>query len=184
MVDMPAIDCAKSDAGGKFTLVGVPAQTQGALSFSKEGYITSIVPGMTEADDLVVTGSLAKTALAEMFAGLAGMEWPLGSGGVVAVNVTDSQGEPVEGATSNLVSPSGGYGPVYLGAAGVPDKNLTATSKNAVIYFQVNAGNAAVKVEHPTRTCSLGPNGWPSASATLEAPVLAGAGTIATAVCD
>lgn len=183
-VDMPDIDCAKSDAGGKFTLVGVPAETQGALMFSKEGYLASVVPGMTEGDDLVVTGSLASTALAEMFAGLAGIEWPLGSDGILAVTVTDAHDEPVEGATGSLASPSGALGPVYLGANNLPDKGLTSTSTSSVIYFRLKAGTAVVEVEHPTRKCSLGPNGWPSSSATLEAPILAGAGTIATAVCD
>ena len=183
-LDLPEIGCAKSDVAGKFTLTGVPANLQGALIFSKEGYLTSVLPGSTESEDLVIAGELAKEPLAETFAGLAGIDWPLGSDGILTITVSDGQDAPVEGATASITSPSGAFGPVYLGASSVPDKALTATSSKSVIYFKVKAGTAVAKVEHPTRKCILGTNGWPSSSATLEAPIVAGSGTVARAVCD
>ncbi|MFO0570129.1 MAG: hypothetical protein U0263_31085 [Polyangiaceae bacterium] len=181
-LDLPSVPCATTDATGAYSLHAVPANYQGALTFSKAGYLTGIAPGMTETEDLVADTSVAPEALAKTFAGLAGFAWPLGERGVLGIDVLDELGNPIEGAT---VTPLGdGFdGPVYASAAGLPAKELTQTSSIGAAFAVFPAGKATITVTHPSRTCTLGWRGWPSTTGTVDAPVVAGASTVVIAVC-
>lgn len=183
-LDLPAVACATTDAAGAFVLEGVPANTKGALTFAKDGYLTGVVPGTTEAEDLQLDTSIAPDDLAQAFAGIAGFDWPQSNSGVLAIDVYDGQGNFVEGATASLSPTEGVRGPVYLSDAALPDKSLSATSKSSVVYFQAPAGKASLTVQHPERSCALGGWGWSSTTATADVPVVAGASSFAVIVCE
>jgi hypothetical protein len=182
-LDLPEVACATTDAAGKYTLKGLPANEKGALTFSKQGYLTGVVPGETEAEDLVVDTSIAPEQVAQMFAGIAELDWPLVDSGVLAIDVYDGQGNFIEGASATISPSEGTKGPIYLGDTMLPDKDLTVTSKSSVVYFQAPVGTVSLTVQHPERTCSIGGWGWASATGTLDVPIVSGASSFAVVAC-
>ncbi len=179
--------CTKTDASGKYTWPGLPANTEGAALFTKTGYASVAVVGVTETADETIDATMPTEAVAQTFATAAGFTWPLAGKSIIGFaaveDVASDAGADagtvatgVAGATVSI-SPSGGKGPVYLNASDLPDQTATATSSAGAGFFgDLPPGEYTIKVTSPSgKTCTRAPqSGWAAASAdSIKVPAIA-----------
>lgn len=175
--DLTTPACVTTDASGKYTMAGVPANFEGVALLTKTGYVNLAVVGTTGTTDETVNAVLPTTALAQTYAGLAGFAWPLAGKSIVEFAVLEQVASDagadagtvaagVAGATVSL-TPTAGTGPVYASAAGLPDKTLTATStQGGGAFGDLPPADYTLKVTAPSgKTCTrVAKSGWAASS--------------------
>lgn len=179
--------CATTDADGKFTMPGMPANTEGVLLLTKTGYVNVAIVGTTDTTDVVITPVMPTEAVGQVFATAAGFTWPLAGKSIIGFSALEQVSSDA-GADAGMVSagvsgasmsitPTAGKGPVYLGASGLPDKTATATSSAGAGFFgDLPPGEYTMKITPPSgKTCARGKHqGWAASSTdSVKVPAIA-----------
>ena len=124
--------CTQTNADGRYSIEGVPENSELMLTLQADAYALGLVPLMvTKGDHEVAPVSLGSTLLMELQSGLIGADSVPGRGQLVfgVSNGIPGDGINVPGITAAL-QPVSGDGPVYTTPAGLPNTELTATSTN------------------------------------------------------
>ena len=190
-----AIPCVTTDADGTFALPGLPAMSNLAVTFTKDGYVPVVAALATPNTDLNVISFGAPPVL--MPSSTVASVTPVpsdmsnkGSVDVVAV-VPGSSGKPSDstgdvGARFTL-SPMTGNGPYFLDRDNmsiVP--SATSVVYEVGVYLNLDPGNYEVTIDDPDHTCSplspvIGVYGYPAPPASVKFPILKGYNTNAVA---
>jgi hypothetical protein len=181
-------NCATTDAGGAFTLTGLPASSNIGILLEKDGYMRTLRLAATPAKDFTGAGLLLDSAaIIQAYVEASGGSWPLTDKGAIVIAAVQPQGSnmvPAAGATF-VLSGTTGLGPVYASAGETADPTLTSTTSSGFAKFvDVTPGMATVTVTLPGKTC-VGPmDAWKGTSpGTLTFPVEAGTMIQTGAIC-
>ena len=156
-----SIPCVMTDSMGKFTIGGLPAMSDVAISLKKDGYrsiLLAIETGSTDMDgsaagaypiprmgaspssspvpvDMMTKGSVVFVALG-----------PGGGGGVASLG----------GAVGTMVSlaPAGGDGPYFINDKGALDPSATSVLAQNGLYFNLDAGTYQMTFNDPNHDCA------------------------------
>ncbi len=188
-----AIPCVTTDANGIFTISGLPASSEIALTFHREGYVpvlTAIATPNTNIDGLSGAGSpllMASSTASSMTPVVIDVS-NKGLVTVVAV-IPGASGKPTDatgdvGAKINL-SPMTGNGPYFLdqtNAAIVP--SATSMVYEGAVYFNLDPGDYEITIDDPDHSCSplspiIGLYGYPAPPTSVKFPIVAGYSTSA-----
>jgi hypothetical protein len=188
-----AIPCVTTDANGIFTISGLPAVSNMALTFHRDGYVpvlTAIATPNTDIDGLSGAGSpLLMTS--STVPSKTPVPVDIATKGVVTVIaiIPGSSGRPTDstgdvGAKISL-SPMTGNGPYFLdqtNTAFVP--SATSMVYEAAVYFNLDPGDYEITIDDPNHSCSplsplLGLYGYPAPPTSVKFPIVAGYGTSA-----
>jgi hypothetical protein len=188
-----AIPCVTTDANGMFTISGLPAVSDIALTFRRDGYVpvlTAIATPNTDIDGLSGAGSpllMASSTVPSMTPVSIDIA-NKGSVTVVAV-IPGSSGRPTDstgdvGAKISL-SPMTGNGPYFLdqtNTAIVP--SATSMVYEGAVYFNLDPGDYAITIDDPDHRCSplsplVGLYGYPAPPTSVKFPIVAGYSTSA-----
>ena len=186
--ERPDISCANTNVDGNYSLAGVPANAEVAISYTGSGLVPFLVMVRTEEEDLEDIGHFQANEVELQMIVLATnvdidenkgslffaiyREWPPGEGEYLS-QVT------VEHA------PASGSGVIYGNDSGTPDLDMTETADAGNGGFMnVDIGDSELIFTHPTRSCFPAPTRWrgsqPSAMRMQSAP---GYLSYATAYC-
>jgi len=179
--DAATLPCVTTDPTGKYSIAGIPTNTEGVTLFTKTGYANMALVGTTGTTDVIVNQMMPTTALAQTFATAAGFTWPLAGKSIIGfgtVNETVGDAGPVLTGVPGAavaITPASGKGPVYLGASSLPDTAATATSTAGGGFFgDLPPGMYTLKVTSPSgMTCVRGKKQGFDAGSTDSMKVLA-----------
>ncbi len=186
LYEHPEVPCSTTDAGGTFSLCGVPADSEVLLSFEKKEYVKALRMLITRQSDYDI---LAETAIGTLDLGIAeanknSVDLTSLKGGVIqffaaepangvlqvsllgdySAELLDLAGKPAQCYGANGDEPCKA---LYLDESGEPDMTLTHASKKGVGAFgNVKAGKYLLRITHPTLDCSqhLPEAGWKATS--------------------
>ena len=183
----PAVPCVTSDSNGLFSLVGVPANSEVLLEFTKQDYLAVLRTATTGPNGVDVGGAgYPKNSEALLFANAIGSTIDITKGQVLlsAFQQGSSGLDGQDGVTASL-SPSSGKGPFYLSASNLPDLNLTQTSTSGFgLFNNVDPGTVEIDLTHGSKSCQVLPTAaWAGSSPSKsKVPVVAGYLTAGAAV--
>jgi hypothetical protein len=186
--------CATTAADGSYSLAGVPASTQIALSLNGGAYYPTLylkTSGTTnESTDVLAISSGTITLLMAVV-----NVQPDDTKGQIAFIALDGN-PPPDGGTgpshvagiSVTMSPSSGTGPFYLDANSIPQPastQPTTSAKGVGAYLNVDPGVVELTYSPPAGvTCGTPITGWPgSTPSSIKTLVAAGYGTAAIMTC-
>ncbi len=87
VVDHPQIPCVNTDADGKYLLTGVPANTELAITATKDGFQGNLVLAVSGEVDQTVDAFMINNTLAQLVYTGAGFTWPLNNEGTLTAGV-------------------------------------------------------------------------------------------------
>jgi hypothetical protein len=157
----PAIACVMTDAGGNFTLPGLPGDTELVLLFEKDGYLPVLKPIETSNIDMEGRGSIAMLKVMDsprsmfQFQTDPGFDIDTKSKGSISFFVVGPEADSAIGVGPLLggraaLSPAAGDGPIYRRADGALDLGLEATDQNGGnFFFNVPPGDYEVRFTAP-----------------------------------
>ena len=191
-----AIPCVVTDADGVFTLPGLPATSNLALTFRKDGYGPVLLPiatpntdmnGLSSAGGPITMPGTASPPVAPVALDFINK----GSVSVVAI-ILGPSGTPTDftgdvGAKVRL-TPMTGSGPYFLDRGNnaiVP--SATSMVDDVAVYFNLDPGDYEVTVDDPSHACApistlFGGYGYPAPPTSVKFPIVAGYVTSAVAV--
>ncbi len=186
-----AIPCVTTDDGGIFTISGLPAGSDIALTFKKDGYVPVLtavftpntdIDGLSSAGSPLVMGSSTVPSITPVPVDIKNKGLV-----IVAAVIPGSSGKPTD-ATGDVgakisLSPMTGNGPYYLdrgNSAIVP--SATSMVYEGAVYFNLDPGDYVVTIDDPNHTCSplsplVGLYGYPAPPTSVKFPILAGYST-------
>jgi hypothetical protein len=175
----PEIACVLSDSQRHFSL-DVPANAELAVTLTKAGFASVVVPFITSTENQTASGIGMPTIAATQafYTGFSGATYADIAKGFVSIwlNKGTNPQAYLAGETA-AITPSSGAGPIYVDATyTMPDTTLQATSSAGNVRFaNVTPGIVEVQVGPSKPTCLPNFGGWsaPDASA-VRAPILAG----------
>jgi hypothetical protein len=141
-------DCTVSAADGAWTLTGVPANAQVAITIEKPGFVSAVRAISTGAKDVSLPSEHSGLVPVATAAGVMGAALDA-SQGHIAFFVTGATDVTVDGVGLD------GHGEraTFLDAKGQPDASLTTGARG--VFANIAAGNLVVTFQSPTASCTV-----------------------------
>jgi hypothetical protein len=186
-----AIPCVTTDANGIFIISGLPAASDIALTFHRDGYVpvlTAIATPNTDIDGLSGAGS--PLLMPSSTPSTTPVPIDIAHKGIVTVVaiMPGPSGKPTStgdvGAKISL-SPMTGNGPYFLDQTNtVIVPSATSMVYEGAVYFNLDPGEYEIAIDDPNHSCSplsslLGLYGYPAPPTSVKFPIVAGYGTSA-----
>jgi len=178
-------NCETSDSTGFVTLT-LPANSEIALTVSKEGYTPTLSPQLTANEDVdEYRTALIDEETSSLLAGVLGTAYPL-TGGVVAISALTEPLREEDNGIPGITYSTEGYTPYYLNEMSFPTFDLEATTAPDGVggFVEMEAGVYEVTVGGDALNCDVA-SAWPGRSDdTIRVPAEVGFFTQAFIACD
>lgn len=158
-------DCVVSNAMGAYHLDGVPVNQQLLIAYELGGYLSALVEVTTTMDPVLLDHLMIKQSDATADAMGAGVSANFTESSI-AVNVFDSAGMPLAGATgiaSNTPDPTDG--PYYFDPPTRKLNKMATTAAGSILWLNFTAADSEVTVSKGATPCTPRPNTWPGMAA-------------------
>lgn len=167
----PSIPCVTTGSTGNYQLMGVPANANVLLEYTKTGYLSSLVTVKTVLGPMSIGQFQAPTTSeADTFASMVGTTIDPTKGQIL---ITAFQGAPgsytgQDNVTATL-TPKSGTGPFYLTSGMLPSTSLTTTSTAGIgLFANVSPGDAEVTLTHLSKSCQRMGTSWAGSTPTAS----------------
>jgi hypothetical protein len=186
--------CATTAANGSYTLPGVPAGAQVAVSLDGGSYYPSLYLKTTGTSDETFNLLAISMGTITLLEAIVSVQEDSTKGQLAFIALDGNP--PPDGGTGPAhnagiavtLNPASGSGPFYLDSNGIPqptNKQSTTSAKGVGAYLNVAPGIVELTYAPPPGvTCSTPIGGWPgSTSSSIQALIAPGYGTSAYMTC-
>ncbi len=167
----PSIPCVTTGSNGNYQLMGVPANAEVLLEYTKTGYLSSLVTVKTVVGPMSIGQFQAPTTSeADTFASMVGTTIDTTKGQIL---ITAFQGAPGsytgQDNVTATVTPKSGTGPFYLTSSMLPSTSLTTTSTAGIgLFANVSPGDVEVTLTHLSKSCQRMGTSWSGTTPTAS----------------
>jgi hypothetical protein len=174
--------CVTSDAKGAYSIAGLPLTTDFALTYTKTGYVTFLGPFGKGQTDRSYNMLMLTTGTMSLLAGILGTTAQAGKGHIILSSLAPTG---YAAGTAISLDVTGGEGPYYVSAAGLPDKALKeTTSKGIGTIVNLAPGTYTLTYKNNKGLTCAREQGWEGTTAgTLKVEVVADSMTVVTVMC-
>lgn len=171
------IPCVTTDAGGEYTLTGIPAETRVTATVTKAPtYFPVHAAFITRDSDFSIDAVLLQTGLVELAFQAAGITVDTAKGAILVRAYDPAVGfNSTVAGLSGEIDPDAGDGPIYNSADSIPTTATETSESGTWAVVNLDAGTYQVRSSGANRNCP-GTFHWPGAKGAgwIETPVLAG----------
>lgn len=172
------IPCVTTNAEGRYTLTGLPAETRVTATVSKApDYFPVHAAFITRTTDFTIDAVLLQTSLVELAFTAAGVTLDTSKGAVLVRAYDPALGlsSAVAGLSGEISPTDSGDGPIYNSADSIPSNATETSTSGTWAVVNLDGGTYQVKTSGTGRNCP-GTFHWPGSNGAgwIETPVLAG----------